>query len=121
MGRMMMLLCESPFQNESVDHVLGLSKAAIAKGHDVDIYLMMDGVYGPVTSQSGEPFHMDSVSDSFKELVELGVTISGCRVCMELRGVKEGMIPEGVDIGGIFDLGEMVAEADVILSMTGAR
>jgi len=31
MGRMMMLLCESPFQNESVDHVLGLSKAAIAR------------------------------------------------------------------------------------------
>ena len=40
---------------------------------------------------------------------------------MELRGVNEKMIPEGVDIGGIFDLGEMVAEADVILSMTGAR
>ncbi len=120
MGRMLILLCESPFQNESVDHALNLSKAAISKGHDVDIYLMMDGVYGPVTSQSGEPFHMDSISDRFKELVQLGATISGCRVCMELRGVTEEMIPEGVDIGGIFDLGEMVANADIMLSMTGA-
>ncbi len=76
---------------------------------------MIDGVYGPVTSQSGEAFHMDSVSDSLKELVELGVTISGCRVCIELRGVREDMIPEGVDIGGNFDLGEMVAKADLLL------
>jgi sulfur relay (sulfurtransferase) complex TusBCD TusD component (DsrE family) len=121
MGRMLILLCESPFQNESVEHALNLSKAAISKGHDVDIYLMMDGVYGPVTSQSGEPFHMDSISDRFKELTQLGATISGCRVCMELRGVTEEMIPEGVDIGGIFDLGEMVANADIMLSMTGAN
>jgi sulfur relay (sulfurtransferase) complex TusBCD TusD component (DsrE family) len=120
MGRMLILLCESPFQNESVDHAIVISRSALVKGHDVDIYLMMDGVYGPVTSQSGEPFHMDSTSDRFKELVELGATISGCRVCMELRGVTEEMLPEGVDIGGIFDLGEMLAEADVVLSMTGA-
>lgn len=120
MGRMLILLCESPFQNESVDHALNLSKAAIAKGHKVDIYLMMDGIYGPITSQSGEPFQMDSMSDRFKELVEVGATISGCRVCMELRGVSEDMIPDGVDIGGIFDFGEMVEAADVILSMTGA-
>ncbi len=120
MGRMLILLCDSPFQHESVDHALNLSKAALDKGHDVDIYLMMDGIYGSLTSQSGEPFQMDSMSDRFKELVNLGATISGCRVCMELRGVTEEMIPEGVDIGGIFDFGEMVAEADVILSMTGA-
>ena len=121
MGRMLILLCESPFQNESVEHALNLSKSALDKGHDVDIYLMMDGVYGPVTSQSGEPFHMDSISDRFKELVGMGATVSGCRVCMELRGVKQDMIPKGVDIGGIFDLGEMITEADVILSMTGAN
>ena len=121
MGRMLILLCDSPFQHESVDHALNLSKAALGKGHDVDIYLMMDGVYGPITSQSGEPFHMESISNRFKELVELGATISGCRVCMELRGVRQEMLPEGVDVGGIFDLGEMVSEADVILSMTGAN
>ena len=34
---------------------------------------------------------------------------------------EKNMIPEDVDIGGIFDLGEMVTEADVIISMTGAN
>ena len=121
MGRMLILLCETPFQNESVDHALNLTKVALEKGHEVDIYLLMDGVYGPLTSQNGEPFHMDSISNRFKELIDLGLNISGCRVCMELRGVTHEMTPDGVDIGGIFDLGEMVSEADVILSMTGAR
>lgn len=117
---MLILLCESPFQNEAVDHALEISKTALRKGHDVDIYLMMDGVYNPVKNQSGEPFHMDSISNRFKRLIELGANVSGCRVCMELRGVTEEMLPEGVDIGGIFDLGEMLNEADIVLSMTGA-
>ena len=120
MGRMLILLCESPFQNEAVDHALEISKSALGKGHDVDIYLMMDGVYNPVKSQSGEPFHMDSISDRFKGLIDLGAKVSGCRVCMELRGVTEEMLPEGIDVGGIFDLGEMLSDADIVLSMTGA-
>lgn len=121
MGRMMILLCETPFQNDTVDQALEISKTVLDKGHEVDIYMMMDGVYGPVNTQSGEPFHMESASDRFKELVKLGASISGCRVCMELRGVTQEMLPEGIDIGGIFDLGEMLAEADVVLSMTGAN
>ncbi len=116
----MILLCESPFQNDMLDQALDISKTALGKGHQVDIYLMMDGVYGPLNTQSGEPFRMESASDRFKELIELGANISGCRVCMELRGVKQEMLPDGVDIGGIFDMGEMLAEADVVLSMTGA-
>ncbi len=121
MGSLLILLCETPFQSESVDHALNLGKSALSKGHEVDIYLMMDGVYGPVNTQSGEPFHMESISHRFGELVELGAKVSGCRVCMELRGVLVEMLPHGVDIGGIFDLGEMVERSDVVVSMTGAR
>lgn len=120
MGRMLILLCESPFQHEAVDHALEITKAAQAKGHQVDVYLMMDGVYNPLVTQSGEPFHVDSVSHRVKELMEAGAKFSGCRVCMELRGVTEKDIPEGMDIGGIFDLSESLAEADVVLSFTGA-
>jgi len=70
MGRLMILLCESPFQNDVLDEALEISKSALEKGHMVDMYLMMDGVYGPLNSQSGEPFHMDSASDKFKALIE---------------------------------------------------
>ena len=121
MGRMLVLLCDSPYHHESVDHVIELTKAAIGKGHEMDIYLMMDGVYNPLTSQSGEPFHMKSISLQFKALLELGAKVSGCRVCMELRGVDADSLPAGTDVGGIFDLSEMLAEADAVLSFTGVE
>lgn len=120
MGRMLILLCESPFQREAVDHALEITKAALARGHHVDVYLMMDGVYNPLTAQSGEPFHVDSVSHRISELMEMGAKFSGCRVCMELRGVSAKDVPAGMDIGGIFDLSESLAEADAVISFTGA-
>lgn len=80
---------------------------------------MMDGVYNPLITQSGEPFHVESVSERLGELLSKGAKISGCRVCMELRGVNEKNIPIGIDIGGIFDFSEMVGDADVVLNMVG--
>ena len=117
--KLLIFLCDSPFQNESVDHAVEIAKAALGKGHGVNVYLMMDGVYNPSTSQNGEPFNMDSVSERLEELAKDGVEISTCRVCMEIRGVTEENLPEGVDMGGIFDLSEMVAESDAILNLVG--
>jgi tRNA 2-thiouridine synthesizing protein D len=118
---MLILLCDSPFQHESVEHAISLAQNAIEKGHEVDLYLMMDGVYNPLIPQSGEPFHMESISVQMKKLIKMGATISGCRVCMEIRGVTQEDLPDGVDLGGIFDLSDSIAEANVILSMTGVR
>ena len=120
-GKLLILLTDSPFQHESVDHAIDIAKAAMRKGHGVGIYLMMDGVYNPLKAQNGEPFNTSSVSERFSELVREGVEVSTCRVCMELRGVGAEDLPEGFDVGGIFDLSEMVAEADVVLSLVGGR
>jgi sulfur relay (sulfurtransferase) complex TusBCD TusD component (DsrE family) len=119
LGKLLIFLCDSPFQHESVDHSVEIGKKALDKGHKVSIYLMMDGVYNPLITQSGEPFHVESVSERLGELLSKGAKISGCRVCMELRGVNEKNIPIGIDIGGIFDFSEMVGDADVVLNMVG--
>ena len=113
MGKLLIFLCDSPFQHESVDHSVEIVKKALDKGHKVSIYLMMDGVYNPLITQSGEPFHVESVSERLGELLSKGAKISGCRVCMELRGVNEKNIPIGIDIS------EMVGDADVVLNMVG--
>ena len=118
-GKLLIFLCDSPFQNESVDHAIEIAKAALGKGHGVSIFLMMDGVYSPLMSQNGEPFKMSSVSQRLEELMQEGAEISACRVCMELRGVTRENIPENADIGGIFDLSEAIEESDVIVSLSG--
>jgi sulfur relay (sulfurtransferase) complex TusBCD TusD component (DsrE family) len=115
------LLCDSPFQHESVDHAMEIARASLRKGHGVNIYLMMDGVYGPNPAQNGEPFKTRSVSERLSELIEEGASVSTCRVCSEIRGVGEGLLPEGVDVGGLFDLSEMIAESEVLLSFSRGR
>ena len=115
--KLLIFLSDSPFQHESVDNALELSEAALEKGHEVNIFLMMDGIYNPINSQSGKPFQMTPVSERLESLMRRGVRISSCRVCMELRGVALEDLAEGADMGGIFDLSEMVEESDVILSL----
>jgi sulfur relay (sulfurtransferase) complex TusBCD TusD component (DsrE family) len=110
------LLFDPPFQHDSDDHVYEIAQAALRKGVKVNIFLMMDGVYNSLTSQNGEPFHMRSVSEKLAELLGKGVRIVACRVCSELRGVKQEMVPEGVEIGGIYDLADMIAESDVVIN-----
>jgi sulfur relay (sulfurtransferase) complex TusBCD TusD component (DsrE family) len=115
------LLCDSPFQHESVDHTMEIARAFLRKGHGVNIYLMMDGVYAPNPNQNGAPFKTSSISERLVELIEEGASVSTCRVCGEIRGVGEGEMPGAVDVGGIFDLSEMIAESDVLLSFSRGR
>jgi tRNA 2-thiouridine synthesizing protein D len=119
MSTLLILLFDTPFQRDSAEHIYEIAKTALRKGHKVNIFLMMDGVYNPVTSQNAETFHMRSVSEKLVELLGEGVRIVACRVCAELRGVKQEMLPEGVDVGGIYDLADMVAESDVVISFVG--
>lgn len=118
-GGLTIFISDSPFQNESVDHALMIAETARRKGHNVNIYLMMDGVYNPITSQNGEPFNVSPISERLTELTRSGVNVSSCRVCMELRGVRKEDIPKEVDVGGIFDLSEMINESDVFLNFVG--
>jgi tRNA 2-thiouridine synthesizing protein D len=115
-GKLLIFLCDSPFQHESVDQAYEIAQAALRKGHNVNIYLMMDGVYDPITSQNGAPINMRSVSEKFADLMSKGVRITACRVCMEIRGVGEKMLPKGFDVGGTFDLSEMMSESDVVIN-----
>lgn len=115
--KLLIFLSDSPFQNESVDIAIEISEAALTKGYDVNLFLMMDGVYNPLAAQSGEPFQIIPVSEKLESLAKQGVRISCCRVCMELRGVALESLSDGIDMGGIFDLSEMVEESDVVLSL----
>ena len=116
-GKLLIFLSDSPFQHESVDHAVEISEASLEKGHEVNIFLMMDGVYNPVASQNGEPFQLTPAYERLGSLMERGVRVSCCRVCMELRGVAHESLADGADMGGIFDLSEMAEESDAILSL----
>jgi len=113
---LLIILWDSPFQYESAELAYEMALATLRKKYNVNIFLTMDGVYNAVTYQNGAPFHMRSISAKLTELIKKGANIIACKFCMELRGVKEEMLPEGLVVGGIFDLSEMIFDSDVILN-----
>jgi len=119
MARLTMLLCHSPFHNESVDEAIEIGREALARGHSLDIYLMMDGVYCVYNGQSGEPFNVEAVYKRLADLMAEGARVVVCRVCAELRGISEDVTPRGVEVGGLYDLSESISNSDAVLSFSG--
>lgn len=119
MANLLIILCDTPFQSERVEHSLNIAEVALSKGHEVSFYLFMDGVYNLMTSQKGEAFRMRTISDRFQGLITKGARVTCCKLCMELRGVAESIVPKGVIVGGIAELSSEIDEADSVLSFTG--
>jgi len=119
LGKLLIILSDPPFQSERVEHALRIANTALDKGHRVSFYLLMDGVYNIITSQKGEAFRVMPISERLKELMVKGTRVTCCKLCMELRGLEESMIPEGVIVGGISDLNDEISEADSVLSFMG--
>jgi uncharacterized protein involved in oxidation of intracellular sulfur len=120
MARLTILLCHSPFHHESVDEAIEIGRAALRRGHKLDLFLMMDGVYSAYNRQSGEPFMVEAVYQRLSDLMSKGGRIVLCRVCAELRGISEDNMPRGIEVGGLFDLSQSIAESDAVLSFAGS-
>ena len=111
MGKLLIILCDPPFQYERVEHALRTADTALDKGHRVSFYLLIDDVYNIITSQKGDVFRVIPISERLKELMLKGTRVTCCKLCMELRGLEESMMPEGVIVGGISDLNDEISEA----------
>lgn len=119
LGKLFIILCDTPFQSERVEHALKLAETAIDKGHEASLFLFMDGIYNMLTTQKGEKFHVTPVSERLKGLMAKGAKITCCGLCMELRGVKKSLIPEGIIPTGVSDINDEILEVDAVLSFTG--
>jgi sulfur relay (sulfurtransferase) complex TusBCD TusD component (DsrE family) len=93
------LLASSP-GNENRYSLIKITEAALDMGHNVQIFLMSDGVY-----------HL--LSDDFMSLVDKGATIALCAHNALERGLDKR---PGVLFGSQYDLSTMVAESDTFLS-----
>jgi uncharacterized protein involved in oxidation of intracellular sulfur len=120
MARLTILLCHSPFHHESVDEAIEIGRVALSRGHKLDLFLMMDGVYSAYNRQNGELFNVEAVYQRLSDLISKGGRVILCRVCAELRGVSEESMPNGIEVGGLFDLSESIAESDAVLSFAGS-
>lgn len=119
MGKLILLLGDTPFQSERVSHALNLAKAALQIGHMVSIFLFMDGVYNMVTTQRGDLFKIESITSELAGISKMGARIVCCKLCTELRGVGGILKPHFVEETNIAELNEELQNADAVVSFMG--
>ncbi|MHA1145380.1 MAG: DsrE family protein [Candidatus Helarchaeota archaeon] len=116
MGKIVFISKETPYQHEKTSTLINMATAALQEGHEVSIFMYMDGVYGPFREQhleKGKTF-----SQLFAELIKNGAVISLCSECVKTRGLSKDDLIEGVKIGGIYSgLALPLEEADRIISL----
>lgn len=111
------LLTEGPFQTEHWETASEIAKSALKKGHSVEMFLFLDGVYNVLKTQAMPEAPAQPV-DSFKEIITLGGSIVACGVCIAGRGLEGGKnFIEGVEVGGLPQLSEQIDRVDRFISL----
>jgi predicted peroxiredoxin len=86
-----------------LDDVVGIARAAIAKGHEVSIFMMDSGNY-----LLGKP-EINSLSN------ESGVSMAYCDHSVQKLGISKEGLSEKMTCGSQFDNATMNSEADRVI------
>jgi sulfur relay (sulfurtransferase) complex TusBCD TusD component (DsrE family) len=85
------------------EDVVGLTRAALQQGHEVNLFMMDDGVF---YSQDAQVAGLAG---------QTGVTLSLCERSCQWRDIEEHMIPDGVTAGSQMQNAIMHNSADRII------
>src|SRR3990172_1141859 len=117
MAKIGMLLTLGPFQFENWDTAASIAEAALDKGHEVHMFLYLDGVYNPIKHQTFPDLPV-MPKDRFATLVAKGAKIIACGICVNARGLENGKdYIEGVKVGGLPDFAEIVGDVDRLITL----
>lgn len=119
MGHLLIVLCETPFHSDKTEKAFKIAEATLNQGHELSIFLFMDGVYNMIKTQNGEPFKVTPSSKRLKVLMEKGAKIYSCKLCKMLRGIEDYWMQEGIEASGIAELNDLMGVSDAVISFTG--
>lgn len=104
--------------SRSMDFALKLAKAAVDKGHKVNIWLTSNGVMMAKANQK----HLKDYSHAEKyvrELLDKGVEICVCEACALARGIKKTDSIEGIQWDAMHWYLAKIYNSDRVLHMGG--
>ncbi len=117
MASLGVLLTGGPFQFERWETAADISEAALDKGHEVRMFLYLDGVYNPIEHQAFPDLDV-LPKDRVASLVAKGAEVIACGVCVNARGLQGGKdYIDGVRVGGLPDFAEIAGEVDRLITL----
>ncbi|KJR40471.1 DsrE family protein [Candidatus Magnetoovum chiemensis] len=95
MGKLTIGTFSSLIGSMSLDFALKLAEAALAKGHEVDIWLSGNGT---MLSKKGQRAFQDysALEQRTKDLIGKGLKVVACEACAEARGFHKEDLMEGM-------------------------
>jgi sulfur relay (sulfurtransferase) complex TusBCD TusD component (DsrE family) len=100
------VLLTAGVMSESTRSALRIAGAARAKGLEVEVFLMGDGVYAVKRGKR------TTAADSLSALIDGGTSVALCALNAEQRGVTAAEAIPGVLFGSQYDLALLMGSAD---------
>lgn len=117
MAKLGFLLTWGPYQMENGETLYQLAKAALEKGHEVQIFNYLDGVYNPIKFQKFPDINI-LPKDKLEEIVSKGAKVICCGICVNARGLEKGKdYIDGVKVGGLPDFAEIIGSVDRLITL----
>jgi sulfur relay (sulfurtransferase) complex TusBCD TusD component (DsrE family) len=105
----------SPYGSELPYNALRLAGALLVKEHWVEVFFLGDGVHTAHRGQDPRGAHA-SLEEMLVELLVKGAAVTLCGTCCQTRGITQSDVVEGVRLGTIHDLADLVARSDRVVS-----
>jgi sulfur relay (sulfurtransferase) complex TusBCD TusD component (DsrE family) len=100
------------YQDFATAHAIAL--AGLNKNHEVRVFLYDESVIA--ANKNIKMVGKRQVNRMVKELTEKKITVTACGACCMFRGITRDALVEGVEMGGLTDLAEMIMWADRLLN-----
>lgn len=116
MGTLTILIRSGTMMNMDTNVAVKLAKAAMDKGHKVQIFGYGEGIM--LVKDGQDPKRFPNVGDMASKLVLNGLEVAVCETCCAARGVKRGEEISGMKYGSLTnDLSRFIVESDRMVTI----
>jgi tRNA 2-thiouridine synthesizing protein D len=110
------LVCTAPYTFQNTDTLYDMIEAAYELGHSVaGVFFFVDGVINASRKIKVEK-SIRNLPGKLQNVVEKGIRVVVCSACSEYRGLEEADLANGVDYAGLLTFGDMLCEADKLIT-----
>ena len=112
MERLVIEIVHAPYGKENAYTGVSIAKAWALAGHQVIVSLHNDGVYAAKRGQSHpiKEVGMPSVEEQIVHIIAAGGRVLADLMCIEVRGLDEGMLIKGVEVSDGDSTVELIRE-----------
>lgn len=109
------VLAAPPYSGQDAETALKLARAALAKGHTVQLFASADGVH---RAQAGQhPTGVPDLPALLATLIERGLLVELCGSCLRLRGLGVEQLVTGTAPSSLKGLFSGIAASDAVLNL----